>query len=149
MAIRFIDTSVFVRAYMSDEARNDEAMSILIGRDRLVASALLGVESVAAIRAAQRSGRVPQSVADDVLAAIEDDTSSSGVVELIPLDGLTTLERARQIVFDHPVRTLGAVHLAVAVREGRLLAEPDEELVFTTFDDRQRDAARALGLSVG
>ena len=146
--VRFLDTSVFVRAYMHDENRHDEALRIMTSRDRLVASDLIRAEAVSAIRSAERAGRASEELALEILATMDDDTGSRGIVELIPLDTAGTIERAREIVYRHSVRTLDALHLAVADTEGRRLAEPDEELVFVTFDARQRDAAQALGLSV-
>jgi uncharacterized protein len=148
MALSFLDTSVFVRAYLEDEEGHDDALALLVAGGRLVASDLLGVEAVRAIRGAERVGRITRQAATEVLSEMESDTSSEGIVDLIPLDGPATVARARELVFDHPVRTLDALHLAVAEREGRRLAQPDEDLVFTTFDARQRETARALGFTV-
>jgi predicted nucleic acid-binding protein len=54
---------------------------------------------------------------------------------------------ARQIVLDHPVRTLDAIHLAVATTTAAELAAGDT-VEFVTRDSRQADAAKALGLPV-
>jgi uncharacterized protein len=54
---------------------------------------------------------------------------------------------AWQIVLDHPVRTLDAIHLAVATTTAAELAAGDT-VEFVTRDARQADAAKALGLPV-
>lgn len=50
-------------------------------------------------------------------------------------------------MLDHPVRTLGALHLSVATTTATELAAGDP-VVLVTRDGRQADAARALGLPV-
>jgi predicted nucleic acid-binding protein len=145
MAFHFLDTSTFVRAYMPDEDGHDEALAILISGRRFVASELLRVEAARAVRSAERAGRVSSDDAMELLTLMEADIAE---YELIDFDGPATLSRARELVLDHPIRTLDALHLAVADHEGRRLVEPDEELVFVSHDERQRDVARALGLAV-
>lgn len=71
-------------------------------------------------------------------AAFAEDLPTVGVVEL---DGVVC-EMAASIAASTGVRTLDALHLAAAQR----IASPD--LVFLTFDVRQAQAARALGLTV-
>jgi predicted nucleic acid-binding protein len=148
MAVYFLDTSVFFRAYMSDDPRHSDAMELLLGGRPLVGSELLRVEAVRAMRAAERAGRVSSDGALELLSQMDSDSGPSGIVKLIDFDGPPTLARALSIVLEQPVRTLDALHLAVADREGRRFAGPDDELVFATFDERQRDVARALGLAV-
>jgi predicted nucleic acid-binding protein len=148
MAVYFLDTSVFFRAYMSDEGRHADAIDLLISGRPLVGSELLRVEAVSAMRAAERSGRVSTEGALELLSEMESDIGPGGVVKLIDFDGSPTLARALTLVLDRRIHTLAALHLAVADREGRRFAEPDEELVFATYDERQRDVARALGLAV-
>ncbi|MGH3720165.1 MAG: hypothetical protein ACRDRI_15245 [Pseudonocardiaceae bacterium] len=53
--------------------------------------------------------------------------------------------QARQLVLDHPVRTLDAIHLAVATTTATELAA-GEPLEFITCDQRQAQTADALGL---
>jgi len=147
MSIYFLDTSTFVGAYMDDEEGHDDAIRLLTSGDPLIGSELVRVEAAAAMRAAQRAGRVTSDVAADIVAEMESDTAPGGIVELIEFDGPTTLRHALQLVLDHPIYTLDALHLAVADREGRRWVEP-HELVFATVDGRQRETARALGLAV-
>lgn len=55
---------------------------------------------------------------------------------------------AYELVVDHRLRTLDAIHLAVAVTECPSLAG-DEEFVLITRDEDQAEAARKLGMAVG
>lgn len=59
---------------------------------------------------------------------------------VVPVDP-ACLERAAELGCQHEVRTLDALHLAAADR----LPRP---MVMLTFDRRQADAARAMGLTV-
>lgn len=58
-----------------------------------------------------------------------------------------TLDTARRLVLTQRLRTLDAIHLAVALEEGRALAG-DDPFVFVTRDGYQAAAAAALGLTV-
>ena len=60
--------------------------------------------------------------------------------EVVPIDP-ACLARAAELGCRYDVRTLDALHLAAADR----LPQP---LVMLTFDRRQADAARAMGLAV-
>src|SRR4029450_3492853 len=54
---------------------------------------------------------------------------------------------APPLVVEHPLRTLDAVHLAIALEDGLAISAPDQ-LALVTRDRRQAEAARALGLPV-
>lgn len=148
MAIHFLDSSVFVRAYLPDEEGHEAAAAIVFGGQPVVASELLRVESARAVVAAGRSGRLRGRLAERLLCQIESDLSAHGVVNLIAFDGPRTLARGRELVVEYALRTLDSLHLAVADGEGRRLAGPDEQIVFATRDAGQRRVARALGMAV-
>lgn len=57
------------------------------------------------------------------------------------------LDTARELIAAHRLRSLDAIHLAVALVDGTHLAHP-EPLVLVTRDERQREAAIAAGLTV-
>lgn len=148
MAVHFLDSSVFVRAYLPDEHGHEAAAAIVFGGHPIVASELIRVESARAVVGARRSGRLRGRLSERLLSQFETDFSADGVVHLIAFDGPPTLARGRELVIEHALRTLDSLHLAVADREGRRLAGPDEQLVFVTRDEGQRRAARAMGLGV-
>ncbi|MGH8886573.1 MAG: hypothetical protein ACRDYX_15630 [Egibacteraceae bacterium] len=54
------------------------------------------------------------------------------------------LGRTRLLLLRHALRTLDALHLAIAEHEGQRLAS-GEPLVFVTRDQGQQDTAKALG----
>lgn len=64
---------------------------------------------------------------------------------MIELRPKTILPRARDLVLQHRLNTLDAIHLAVAIEESKGLGEP---IVFITRDEEQGIAARELGLEV-
>lgn len=148
MAVHFLDSSVFVRAYLPDEDGHEAAAAIVFGRDPVVASELIRVESARAVVAARRSGRLRGRLAERLLAQFESDFGAEGIVHLIAFDGPPTIARGRELVVEYALRTLDSLHLAVADREGRRLASPDEQLVFATRDEGQRRVAGALDLAV-
>ncbi|HZI90209.1 MAG TPA: type II toxin-antitoxin system VapC family toxin [Thermoleophilaceae bacterium] len=149
MAVHFLDSSVFVRAYLPDEQGHEAAAAIVFGDEPVVASELIRVESARAVVAASRSGRLGSRLAERLLFQFESDFSANGVVSLIAFDGPPTLARGRELVVEYALRTLDALHLAVADREGRRLASRDEQLVFVTRDAGQRQVAQALGMAAG
>jgi hypothetical protein len=64
------------------------------------------------------------------------------VASVVDLDPPIILPCARDLVLEHRLGTLHAIHLAVAVEERRRSPDP---VVFVTRDADQAAAARALG----
>jgi len=94
---------------------------------------------------ASRTGRTPDW--EEVLATMEADTGPAGMIALIALQRESILPSAFRLVTEHRLRTLAAIHLAVAIEEGPRLAA-GEAIEFVTRDRDQAAAARALGLTV-
>ena len=144
MTLLYADSSALVRAYLGDEPGSASLRALLLESDEPVATSELSlVELTRALRAAERSGRLPDAGA--ALAGVEEDFSERGPVLVIGLGPDPVLRRAREVVLAHRVGTLDAIHLAVAIEESKALGEP---IVFVTRDDQQSVAARALGLEV-
>jgi uncharacterized protein len=61
------------------------------------------------------------------------------------LDQLTAENMARQLVRNHAIRALDALHLAVAELSARPLADDDEDVDFASRDSTQLAAAVSLG----
>lgn len=146
MALIFADTSALVRAYLADEQGHAELRSLLLesGR-RVAASEVARVELAGAVSSAFRARRKVELEA--VLRRFDLDVGGAGRVLLLALRPDVVLPRARSIVLEHPVRTLDAIHLAVALEEAPIVAG-DEPVLFVTRDARQAAAAAALGLEV-
>lgn len=140
----YADTSAILRAYFVDEAEHEELRALLTGGDRVVSSELARVELASAAAAAVRAGRLRR--ADRLLARFDAEWRSDGLLTLLHLDPAVALPRAYQLVLEHRLRTLDAIHLAVALDAGRELA--GDELLFVSRDGHQADAAAALGLAV-
>lgn len=141
----YADPSALMRAYLQDEEESDDVNALLFADPGgTVTSDVSRVEMAAAVRSAGRSRRVAGW--ELVLRRVEADMAG-GRIAVIALRPDPIIGVARQLVLDHKLRTLDAIHLAVALEDGVTLAGR-EELVFVTRDADQAAAATALGLIV-
>ena len=142
----YADASVIVSAYLADEPGHAEWRARLFdGDEPIVVSEVAHVEVVSAFVAAGRAGRIDHD--PDLIARFEADCTSGGPIKLIAIRPGSVTGRAAQLTQAHRLRTLEAIHLAVALEDARPLAG-DEELIFATRDLAQSQAALALGLKV-
>lgn len=146
MTLLYVDTSALARAYLTDEVGHEQLRTLLFESDyRVVTSELARIELASAMVSASRTGRTPDW--EEVLATMEADTGPAGMIALIALRRESILPSALRLVTAHRLRTLDAIHLAVAIEEGPRLAAR-EGIEFVTRDHDQAAAARALGLMV-
>lgn len=146
MTLLYADTSALVRAYFEDEPDHRQLRERLLeGRGAVVTSELARVELASAIRAAASAGRLRRSAG--LLARIDADCEEGGPIALLRLRAEAVLPLAYNLVLEHRLRTLDAVHLAVALEECPVLAG-DDDIVFVTRDEDQAAAAAAVGYSV-
>ncbi|MGH3822611.1 MAG: type II toxin-antitoxin system VapC family toxin [Pseudonocardiaceae bacterium] len=144
MSVRYADTSALIHCYLVDEADQERLRALLLeGSEPVVTSEITRVELASALSSAARSGRLRRP--DWLLARADADCGPDGPIALLALDPGTVFPRARQLVLDHSVRTLDAIHLAVAATTVTELAA-GEPLEFVTCDQRQAQTAHALGL---
>jgi predicted nucleic acid-binding protein len=142
--VHYADTSALVRAYLSGEAEHAELRALLLDGDLpVVTSVLTRVEFASAVAAAGRAGRLRRPRV--LLDRFDADCRGSGPLTLLDLDTAATLPLARRLVREHPVRTLDAIHLAVALTEATDLAA-GEPVSMVTRDKTQAAAAESLGL---
>lgn len=142
-AIAYCDTSVILRAYLPDELGHAEARRRLLSAEvSLISSVIAEVELTAALHGAARAGRVDDP--EVVLSAIS--SALDGPLLFVALDATRVLPLATSLCERHRLRALDAIHLSVALTDGRALA--GEGLVFITRDADQAAAARAEGLEV-
>lgn len=128
-----------LRAYLHDEPEHARLRELLLESGASVfTSEIARVEFGSAVRRASGTGRARRW--QRILGQFDADCAA-GTVTLLALRGDDILRRAYEIVTEHPIRTLDAIHLAVALEE-----DPD---VFLTRDEPQARAAAALGLSIG
>lgn len=146
MRALYADTSAVAAAYLSDETDHGALRALLFESECLVlTSELTRVEFASAITAAKRQGRLPD--APQFLAQFDEDTRQ-GMLNLIPLAPHRIMPAARRLVLDNqPVRTLDAIHLAVAMHDA-LSFTGGAPVTLVTRDQRQADAAKAHGLEV-
>jgi predicted nucleic acid-binding protein len=146
VTLLYADTSAIVRAYFADLDDHAELRTLLIrGADPVVTSELTRVEFASAVSAAARDRRVSEPGA--VLDRFDLDCGEEGAFSLLRLDPGVVLPQARQLVCQQAVRTLDAIHLAVALTDATALAAGDP-VVLVTRDRAQARAAAAIGLSV-
>lgn len=144
MTVRYADTSALVRCYLVDESDHERLRELLLeGREPVVTSEITRVQLASAVAAAARAKRLRRP--DWLLAQADADCGPDGPIVLLALDPGTVLPCARQFVLEHGVRTLDALHLAVAVTTVTELAA-GEPVEFVTCDQRQAQAAEASGL---
>ncbi|MCY7343306.1 MAG: type II toxin-antitoxin system VapC family toxin [Pseudonocardia sp.] len=144
MIVLYADTSAVVGAYLADEPDHTTLASLLFdGADAVVTSELTRVEFASATAAAARAGRLNR--AGELRDRFDLDCGEDGPVSLLRLDATEALPIARDLVGRHRLRTLDALHLAVALTAAQALAD---DVVMLTRDVRQSCAARELGLAV-
>lgn len=142
----YADSSALIRAYFEGEEQHQLLRDLLLeSGEAVVTSELARIELASAVRSAARTGRIEDAQALE--QSIEVDYDVGGPLILIELDRRTVLPRAHGLVREHRLRTLDAIHLAVALEDAPTFAGSDE-VVFVTRDDDQAAAARALGLAV-
>lgn len=144
MIVLYADTSAVVGAYLADEPGHDDLAAVLFdGVDPVVTSELTRVEFASAVAAAVRTGRLPPDTG--LLDRFDVDCGADGALLMIRFDAVEVLPLAHRLVGEHRLRTLDALHLAVALTGAAALAD---EVVLLSRDVRQAEAAAALGIAV-
>jgi len=141
----YADSSALVRAYFEDEDDHDALRTLLLeSGQRVVTSELARIELASAVRSAAQARRIgDEETFQDRLAL---DYSREGPLTLIDLHAPSLVPSAYRLVREHRLRTLDAIHLAVALDAPT--AAGADEFVFVTRDADQAAAARVLGLAV-
>ena len=145
MSVLYADTSAVLRAYFVDEQDHEMLRRLLLdGDEPVVTSEITRLEVAGAAAAAARAGRIPDHAV--VLDAFDADCGDEGAITLLRLEPEEALSRAVDLVQQQRLRTLDAIHLAVALNAARFVAMDDLE--FVTRDNGQALAAAAFGLTV-
>ena len=117
---------------------------LLEGDEAVVSSELTRLEFASAVSAAARTGRLRNSRL--FLDRFDADCGKDGPIALLRLDPETAFPLAYRLLTQHDLRTLDAVHLAVASTSATALAAADS-VVLVTRDERRAAAAAAMGLA--
>jgi predicted nucleic acid-binding protein len=116
---------------------------LLEGTEAVVTSELTRLEFASAVSVAARTGRRRKSRL--FLDRFDADCRDDGPIALLKLDPEGVFPLAHRLLTEHDLRTLDALHLAVASTSATALAGADS-IVLVTRDDRQAAAAAAMGL---
>lgn len=135
--IVYFDTSVLI-AYYTVEDRTDDAAALIERAELPVISDICIAELNVVIRRKQRHGFLSEQAAVAVLALFDEHVRDS-FVRIALDDGHLEATRRLAVATQAPLRTLDALHLAVAADAGGAIA---------TFDDRLADASRSVGIQV-
>ena len=143
MASYYFDTSAFIKLYIEEEGTRD--LLILLEEfdgDRLIILDLALLESRSAVRRREREGHISRLDAERVLRRIEDDASSTFLVQP---SGSSVNEEAARLLDSHLLRTNDALQLGgcLVIRHG--VPPP---LVFVCADARLCEAAGLEGLDM-
>ncbi len=142
----YADTSALVRAYFADEPEHDELRALLReSSDPVVTSELARLEFASATFSAARTGRLRRP--EVVVARFDEECRTDGPIALLALEPLRVFPECHRLIAMHPVRTLDAIHLAVALLDAARMAGGGEA-IFVTRDEKQGIAAKSEGLTV-
>lgn len=134
----YADTSLLLPVYVP-EVNSDKANNAVQGAEELLVSDLTVAEFLVGLARKVKLGTISQQLAAQVQAAFEQHLAE-GYLQRVAWASRHS-EAAGQLASRSPVmlRTLDAIHLAVAV---------EREATLATLDGRLSDAARALGVAV-
>jgi predicted nucleic acid-binding protein len=127
----YVDTSALLKRYV-DEPDSERALELLASDPQLVT----GRHTIVELRR-NLSRALSPTDATTARASFATDLASFSIIEL----DAATCELAATVAEQTGVRTLDALHLGAARRLGTTAS-------FLSFDVRQAQAARALGLTV-
>ncbi len=146
MTVYYADTSALVGAYFVDEPDHAELRRLLLEEGLpVVTSELTRVELASAVTAAARAGRLRRPHV--ILDRFDADCGDDGPVTMLRFEIEIVLAAARDLVLGQQLRTLDALHLAVAMTTTADLAG-DEDISLVTRDATQAAVASQLGVEV-
>lgn len=136
----YIDTSALAKWYLN-EARSDEFEAYLREVDRPSISSLTVVETRSLLSRHRRMGHLSGRQEQKIFAQFQQDLVE-GIIVLLPVRDRDVLAAAHLLgrLPDHPLRTVDAIHLALALSAG--LTE------LATADKTMAGAAADSGLEV-
>ena len=136
----YLDTSALAKWYLN-EIGSEHFVAYLQGLDLAVVSSLTRTEMRSLLARRRRMGEIDGALESLLFAAFLDDIAA-GALSLVPVADAMFDEAAQLIARypEHPLRTLDALHLAVARH-----AEVD---ALASADGVMADAAQAMGLTV-
>ena len=143
MASVYLDTSALIKLYVEEEG-TERVVAITDDFDgvQVIILDITPLEARSAVRRRQREGDISGADADRILDRIEDDTSSSFLVQ--PSTS-AVIEGAARLIDRHPLRAYDALQLAGCLVIRDIVPGP---LTFVCADVRLCGAAELEGLTV-
>ena len=143
MASVYLDTSALIKLYVEEEG-TERVVAITNDFDgvQVIILDVTPLEARSAVRRRQREGDISGADAERILDRIEDDTSSSFLVQ--PSTS-SVIEGAARLVDRHPLRAYDALQLAGCLVIRDIVPGP---LTFVCADVRLCGAAELEGLAV-
>ena len=129
----FADSSALVKRYIPEPGR-DVVLARCAAADEVILSFLAPIEAVSAFNRLRRAGRVAEGEYGELKRKLMADVENATVL----LPGPSIAAGAFACLESASLRALDAVHVASALE-----CRPD---LFLTGDQRQYDAAKAMGL---
>ncbi len=142
----FLDTSALLRAYLVKDPFFGQVQRAMFEAPRVVVSGLAYPEFTAALMQRQHRDHSARLSAAQVARLLTDFRRDWETFEVVAVDE-ELLQDASELVIRQAalgLRAMDAVHVVSA----QLAAVAFDALAFLTFDDRQRQAALAEGLSL-
>jgi len=133
VSLAYFDTSALVKNYVQETGST--RVRELLGSYEFLSSAITAIELHSAFQRRYRQGEITKRYYAAILTRVKQDRAFWQLVEPVP----PVLTKAEEIVLEHNVRTLDAVHLASAIIIQDSIGTP---LPFVTADERQFAAAR-------
>lgn len=140
MAWAYFDSSALVKRYINEPGRREVLR--LLRRNNCVVSALFSVELRRALHRRVAEGVLDARRIPRVLVRVSHDRQFWTTIHI----SAEVLGLAESLVAAHPLRSLDSLHVASAQLMFTSLGRT-VEFTFVTADDRQADAARAIGLT--
>ena len=143
MASVYLDTSALIKLYVEEEG-TERVVAVTHDFDgvQVIILDVTPLEARSAVRRRQREGDISGTDADRILDRIEDDTSSSFLVQ--PSTS-AIIEGAARLIDRHPLRACDALQLAGCLVIRDIVPGP---LTFVCADVRLCEAAELEGLTV-
>lgn len=141
--IAYLDSSVVVRAYLSDEEGHEEAQALLQNNDlRRITGTWTRIEVSGVL---VRAARARHGDASSLLAVLDTDLGPEGSITVVAANQEEVEATALRLVREYGIRAMDAWHLATATLALPALAEAREPLGFASRDAEQVTVASALG----
>ena len=137
MSLAYFDTSALVKNYVQ-EAGSVQVRELLAAYEFL-SSAIAPIELHSAVQRRYRLGEITRPNYNAIVSRVKTDRSFWQLVESVP----QVFTKAEEVVLNHNVRTLDAIHLASALIIQQSLNTP---IPFISADERQLAAARRCKL---